>query len=80
MCLVSLGQTIQEALEVEPQTPQHLPRQAQALYCSLRSNAGCDKNVWNKMVADYQRNAQTKAAIGENAALRVKNLTQVPLM
>ena len=35
VCLVSLGQTIQEALEVEPQTPQHLPRQAQALYCLL---------------------------------------------
>ncbi|HDR9189342.1 TPA: hypothetical protein QDB51_003429 [Burkholderia vietnamiensis] len=39
------------------------------------AQAGCDKNVWTKMVADYNKNAQTKAAIGENAALRVKNLT-----
>lgn len=39
------------------------------------AQAGCDQNVWNRMVADYQRTAQTKAAIGENAALRVKNLT-----
>lgn len=39
------------------------------------SQAGCDQNVWNKMVADYQSKAQTQAAIGEQAAQNVKNLT-----
>ncbi|MBY4717547.1 MULTISPECIES: hypothetical protein [Burkholderiaceae] len=39
------------------------------------TQAGCDQNVWNKMVSDYQSKAQTQAAIGEQAALNQKNLT-----
>lgn len=32
------------------------------------AQAGCDQNVWNQMVTDYQNKALTQAAIGEKTA------------